>query len=387
MGSYSDKISSNVAINAVDLPYRFMGVSDSLNRIRLYGNMAMGGSLDWCIIGNFDDYTDYENFEGVREIFAFHEKYEQHYGHFNSKTKIMLISSEEWHACDAEYRGIFRMLKEEHILFTIVENEALAAKIHEFDDYDFILIPGAEKIDGIVAEALKNTSASIIASKYAFAENPALLADLFGVQLGKRITDVRGTYISPEPRADFPDFHKKKWIYLDGPYYPIQLNDAKGLLPKITKARYGPPERCFGHQNTSEKLAACKNGNVYLPWEIGSLYYLHGYSEFKRLYLNLMRMLKPIPRAFLTDAPEMVEMFFAQIDEQTYMFQLINLTGFNGSTFFDALPLQCNVRFTDITPSSIEELTPHGLQSVPYNNGMHISVLANELYKAFLIKI
>ncbi|WP_101908424.1 hypothetical protein [Marasmitruncus massiliensis] len=386
-GSYEDKVSSNVAINAVDLPYRFMGVSDYLNRIRLYGNMAMGGSLDWCIIGNFEDYPDYENFQGVREIFAFHEKYEEYYGHFDPKTKIMLVSSGERRTWNAEYRGVFRMLKEEHILFTIVENGVLASKICEFDNYDFILLPGVAQVEKCVAEAFKTTTASIIASRYSLSEDSELLMELFGTQLEECVTDVRGTYLKPEPRTDFLDFHERKWVYLDKPYYKMKLNGSQGLLPMVEKARFGPPERCFGHRDTDQSLAAYKNGNIYLPWEIGSLYYHHGYDEFKRIYLDLMRKVKPIPRAFETDAPEMVEMFFAKIDASTYMLQIINMTGYNGITYFAPIPLNFQVRFTQIQPKSVEELTLQKIKPAVYTDRLMVSTSNRELYKSFLIKI
>ena len=67
--TFPDKVPSNCAINAVDIPYRFMGVSTWLNQIRLYQNAAVGGNLDWCIVGAFEDYPDRANFEGVSEAF------------------------------------------------------------------------------------------------------------------------------------------------------------------------------------------------------------------------------------------------------------------------------------------------------------------------------
>ena len=387
-GSYDDKVSSNVAINAVDLPYRFMGVSDQLNRIRLYGNIAAGGFLDWCIIGNFDDYTDYENFEGVRKIYAFHEKYEKYYGRFDSKTKIMLVSSGERHSSQHEYRGLFRMLKEEHIMFTIVKSNAIKYKLNQLDDYDFILLPDVIGVDDETAKALKQTTACVIGTKYSFSLDPSLGKDLFGVSLGEYVTDVRGTYLLPEPRDVFSIFHERKWIYLDKPYYKMKLAPGvKGLLPKIEKADFGPPERCFGHVVTDESMASFGNGNIYIPWAIGSLYYEHGYSEFKKIFLALMRMAKPIHREIETDAPEMVEMFFAPIDNSTYMLQMINMTGFNGITFFDCLPVSFDVTFNEVSPKSVTELREDGEKPVDFNGKLRIHMEKSEIYKAFLIKI
>lgn len=53
--TFNNRFSSNCVINAVDIFYRFMGVSPYLNELRLYGDMAAGGNLDWCIIGGFEN--------------------------------------------------------------------------------------------------------------------------------------------------------------------------------------------------------------------------------------------------------------------------------------------------------------------------------------------
>lgn len=74
--TFNNRFSSNCVINAVDIFYRFMGVSPYLNELRLYGDMAAGGNLDWCIIGGFETYPDKMNFEGTKRVFRFHKKYE-----------------------------------------------------------------------------------------------------------------------------------------------------------------------------------------------------------------------------------------------------------------------------------------------------------------------
>ncbi|MCM2677947.1 hypothetical protein [Alkalicoccobacillus plakortidis] len=60
--TWEDKLISNCCINAVDLQYRFMGVSKEEVSIRLYESIASGSGLDFCIIGVFDGYSDRRNF-------------------------------------------------------------------------------------------------------------------------------------------------------------------------------------------------------------------------------------------------------------------------------------------------------------------------------------
>lgn len=387
-GSYDDKISSNCAINAVDLPYRFMGVSPYLNQIRLYGDMANGSGLDWCIIGNFDDYPDYENFETTREVFRRHKRYEEYYGHFNPKTKIMVVKASGRKEMSAEYRGIFRMLKEEHILFTIVDSDALESKIPEMDEYEFILLPEVHQVSKAVLEALKRTTASVIATGLALEQQEGI-EEVFSVRLKEKVTDVRGTYIRTEPFELFDDFEKKQWVFLDGPYRETEcLEGAKGVLPRVEKAMFGPPERCFGHEDTECGMAVIsREKNIYVPWNIASMYYQYGYEEFKRLFLDLMKSVRQIPREIETNAPEMVEMFFAECGPSTYMLQIINMTGFNGMSFFKPLDVDgIRIRLTGLTPASVEEMTLEGLVTTDYQDGLTCSLKNGEVYKAYLVK-
>lgn len=387
-GSYENKISSNCAINAVDLPYRFMGVSKYLNEIRLYGNLAAGSGLDWCIIGNFDDYPDYENFLSVREVFKYHKRYERYYGHFRHNEKVMVICDAARHVINKEYRGLFRMLKEEHIPFRIVEVAALESIMDEFDRYDLIFLPAVRTLSAPVKAALVRTTARVVGSGLALEGDEAYVSELFGVRLKELITDVRGTYLLTEPKFVFSDFKDKQWVFLDKQYREIErLGKTRGLLPKVEKAMFGPPERCFGHQVTGASMMAfSENGNIYIPWMIAENYYQYGYDEFKRLLLDVTGAAESRP--FITDAGPMVEMFFSQIDDSLYLLQLINMTGFNGMTFFEPSEIpETSVVFNDIKPAFVKVMTKTGLQDTFYENGMKISMEKGEVYKAFLVQL
>lgn len=390
-GSYEDKVSSNCCINAVDLPYRFMGVSDELNQIRLYEDLASGGGLDWCIIGNFDDYPDYGNFDSVKKIFRHHKRYEKYYGHFDPKTRVMLVKEGRRKELCAEYRGIFRMLKEEHILFTIVGVDALESKIQEFDDYDFILMPDVHSISEPVFDALRKTKAVVVASGMTLEQKSEQVKALFGVALNERISDVRGTYMRTVPAEIFEDFDReqKQWVFLDGQYRTMDLSDGtRGFLPKVEKAMFGPPERCFGHRDTEEYMMAVnRQDNIYIPWNIGTLYYKLGYGEFKQLLLDGMKSVRRLPKAFETNAPKMVELFLAECAPSTYMLQMINITGYNGMTFFQPSDIEdLWIRLTGLDPVSVEEMTEHGLVPVEYSDRLTCSMKDGEIYKSYLIK-
>ncbi len=398
-GGFDDKISSNCAINAVDLPYRFMGVSKYLNQIRLYGDMAAGSGLDWCIIGSFEDYPDRENFESTREIFHFHRRYEKYYGHFDPMQKILLVLDGEVHGVNKEYRGLFRAFKEDHIQFRTMQISALegfakrtAGAGNPFDGFDFVFLPGVRKLSPAILAYLNSTTACVVGTGLSLQCEPDAARQLFGINIKETVSDVRGTYLLTEPKSVFSSFPEKDWVFLDKTYGVIALEaGTTGLLPKEEKAMFGPPERCFGHRETKEwMLAASDGGNLYFPWHIGALYYQYGYDEFKKLLYDALASVKPIPRPIVTDAPAMTEVFFGRISDNTYMLQLINLTGFNGITFSGPLVIpDISVKFADIKPQEIIWLSGKGEEKVNLNgNGeLKFNIDKGELYRAYIIKV
>lgn len=386
--TYEDKIVSNCAINAVDLPYRFMGVSKYLNQIRLYENIASGSGLDWCIIGNFEDYPDYANFETTKEIFRFHKKYEQYYGNFNHKTKTMLISNNVKGEVNSEFRGIFKMLKEEHLPFTVVDQHAFEDKLSELDDYDYIIFPNCLTVNNTVQKALLNTSARLVATGLSFEDDTNLLRKLFGVSLTEKITEVRGTYVAAEPQKVYTSFQDTQWVFLDQEYADMKLsNDSEGFLPLVSKSMYGPPERCYGHVKTNQPMVGVKaHKNAYFPWNIATLYYQYGYEEFKHILLETLHYLKPIHRDFTTNAPDMVEVFYNQNGENQYIVQLLNLCGFNGTTAFKpVLVKDIHIQLKNMFPKKIYELTKEGMVEQTLSQKIKVDELG--LYKAFLIEV
>lgn len=389
-GSYSDKISSNCAINAVDLPYRFMGVSKYLTAIRLYENMANNSGLDWCIIGSFEDYPDRDNFELVKEIFHFHKKNEAYYGNLKSTAKIILVQpydSGEW-ITNPEFRGIFKMLKEAHRMFRVVNQYQLSEILPCLNQYDTIILPGVQALqkDEIWKE-IEKTKIRVIITGLGLKDKPELLRNKFGISLKEQIHEIRGSYMLTEPKTVFKDFELRDWVYLDQDYWIMETEEeTERLLPFISSAMYGPPERCFGHQVTDiPSVSVKKKKYIYFPWMIGTLYYQQGYEDMKKIFLNVMDAYTPNSEPFDTDAPEMVELFWDMLDEKRYMLQLINLTGFNGTTMMAPLKLNdIHIGFKGSRPVKVTELTSEGEIQAEALSEMSISNLG--IYKAYIIE-
>ena len=133
-----EKTMLNCAINAVDIFYRFQGVSPELTKIRLYENMAAGSQLDFCIIGDFADYPDRAGVAAMREVFGVHARNEALYGKFQSLARVLLYRPRKG---DPEYLGWFNLLKEGHVLFDVLDHPAAVEHPERAAGYAALIVP------------------------------------------------------------------------------------------------------------------------------------------------------------------------------------------------------------------------------------------------------
>lgn len=384
--SFADKIASNCVINAVDIPYRFMGVSKYQNQIRLYGNMAAGGMLDWCIIGSFEDYPDRDNFEGVKEVFAFHQKHIRYYSQLKSCAKILLITEQAFNIQRPENHeclGIYKMLKESHLLFDLLEISQLESK--NLENYEWIILPGTQKLSSQQCDYLQKSKAHILATGLTLENQPGRLKDWFGVTLGEKIEAVRGSYMEVSPKSIFTSFKNRDWVYLDLQSRPIICEKENGVLPFLPARRYGPPERCYGYERSQDAMACIREKTIYLSWMPGTLYYRHGYEDFKNILLDLMQYNYKTKDSIKCNLPEQAEVFFDCVGEKKYLLQILNLSGFNGMTFFAPIPLSdVEVVFPNLSVGKIIRLTADGEEQYPFSDRLRINKI--NLYEAFIIE-
>ena len=458
--TFRDKVSSNVGINAVDIPYRFTGVSDTFNRIRLYQNIANRGNLDWCIIGAFPNYPDRSNYRGTAEVFAFHERYQDLYDTARSMARVLLVSPGKPYGSPVsrEYRGIFRMLKEAHVLFdTLIDTDSSAYGIDPAS-YDLVIIPGIKKLQsGMLREIFLNAGQRFLGTAGSFSEDPELLKKCFGIDGLKEKEAVRGAYFMTEPKEVFRSFPYQDWVYLDrkrweaegiltgetagekfgekagetagekfgekagetagekigekagetagekiretagetagvktGENAGDEQGDSaapQGILPYITPAPYGPPERCYGHRKTEIPGAVLGENSAAVLFEAGALYDLQGYECFKNIVLDLVNRLLPktVQAPYETDAHPQTEIFLNRIGARTGMMELLNLTGFEGVTVLPpVVQREITVKFHQGV-EKVMEMGPDGTKPVPVkDNSFTIPELA--LHKAYLIR-
>ncbi|MHA7964734.1 alpha-amylase family protein [Paenibacillus sp. CAU 1782] len=352
MGSYEDKLVSNCSINAIDLTYRFTGVSRQESEIRLYESLLSGSGLDFCIIGAFEGYPDRENLETVSSIFRYHKQHEKWFGQFQSLADVVLVKPSPSSVRDSskEYLGVFKMLKESHIQFDVIKQdrlERLAASPAKI-----VILPGVERLD---EEQLKKLAEwrmrglHILATGGSLAFQPKALQELFHATADQVIHETTASYVRIDDKGMFPQLAQRDWVVVDGAFNAVTFSDGVAKsLPYIAQASFGPPERAYGHVESSELYAlgikppgsdGNPGGSAYVCWNVGELYYRHGFSDYRWILLGALNRLVPEEqRTLSTNAHPSVEIALHRLSDGSRLLQLLNLSGFNGMTYEEPIP-------------------------------------------------
>lgn len=353
--TWEDKTVSNCSINAAGLDYRFMGVSADHTAVRLYQSIASGSGLDFCIIGVFDGYPDRENFNLVKSIFRFHQENEKTFGHFTTCSDVLLVKPDKFEGKDnqMEYLGIFKALKEEHFIFDCALQKNMVEKLAGYR-YKAVIIPDiagftAEQLDAL--KKARDQGTSLIATNLSFTgtdEGGKFLKETFGARPIRKTSDARWGYLDlSESKAVFQSFPDKDWIFIDGNFVETgYAPDVEKHLKLLNSGMFGPPEKCYGHRESGFYAAGLKTAGgaaaVHLPWQPGFLYHRYGYEAHKKALTDLIDYAIKGDKVLRTDLPANVEVFFNAVSntaeskraKQRHILQFVNLSGYNGMTFF-----------------------------------------------------
>lgn len=301
------KMSVNLCMQFVDYAWRFATVPDGEIRLRLWQNIAHGGALAFAINGTFAQ-QDRQAVEAARPIFGWAAKNEQYLQRQESAARVMLLARGD----SSNYRGLYRLLAEEHIPFAVSTN------------LDWI---GKRKVDLVVAPTADEAGLA----PYVAAGGRVLYV---GAKPGS--PEVKG-YVRVRDKARFPSLKLADLLLLNGPFTTLP-NDAGAALTLIPPSMFGPPE--FIHTDMKETqtpaLASRDGGkSLWLPFELGSMYYRLSLPAHAGLIRDVLRELLP-QRQLVTDAHPLVETTLMQQGGRTLV-HLINLTGHSQTGYFPPL--------------------------------------------------
>lgn len=365
------KMAFNLCMSFVDYPWRFATVPQAEIRLRLFQSMAHGSGVLLNMHGTMDQ-EDQSALIAGRPVFDWHARHEDLYTGQESAARVLLLGSRQ-----PSYRGFFRILSEQHIPFAVSDN---LKWLEDGRQFDLVISP-----DGAPAE-LENWVRRGGRLLIAGATPPRL--ELPGV-LGRR-PQTQG-YWRVRDHTLFPSLRNTRLIFLDGEYVALAKAN-KPLLTLVPPAMFGPPEKVWVDKVETDTpgLLLTEKGEgraVYIPWDVGGLYYRHSSEAHAGLVTDLIDHLLPQGRPLKTTAHPLVEItVMRQPRRNRTLVHLVNLSGHSQTGTFAPVAMrdirvQLAVEFRSARSVTLNTSLPvtrdgrYGSFSVPKLDGYDVVVL------------
>lgn len=326
--SQPGKMAINLNMQFVDYWWRFATVPREEIALRSWQNMAHGGALTFEVNGTLDQ-QDRQALETAKPIFRWAAANEQYYVRQTSAARVLLLGAPAATGraySEEPYRGLFRLLSEEHIPFAVSDNMDWLGK----RDYDLVIASDWAPA-GLRQYAENGGKVMVVsAAEPEFKVFPVVRTD----------SDVKG-YVRVRDHSAFPSLKDVDLLMLNGPFTAVK-SDGPHSLTLIPPSMIGPPE--FVHidmKDTDTPALAIRQmgkGTVaWIPWNLGGMYYRHSLPAHAGLFRDVVDRLQP-RRQVRTNAHPLVEMTVMHQGSRTLV-HLINLSGHSQTGYYAPVPM------------------------------------------------
>ncbi|HEX8039759.1 MAG TPA: alpha-amylase family protein [Chryseosolibacter sp.] len=291
LGSYKDRAPGNLLIYFQDIGFRHVGTSANLAKVWMLENMLHGAPLGFVVIGTLVNYEDRVFMPTLNDLYGFHKSNEKLFTNLESVANVALVRGS-----GDEYRGMIKLLSEEHILFDIIEPSVLGTERtpKRLEEYDALVLPGVESMDERLLSVIDNyvkRGGSIIATGAVSTRDASgkplnsIRLQALGVRSSYEILHrAKSTYLKVSEsdkkefgEADFTDF-SLMMMYSDFLKCVPNGETATGLLKLVPSTMFGPPEKSYYTEQNITNVPGVivntfgKGKSVFIPWELGGQY-------------------------------------------------------------------------------------------------------------------
>lgn len=321
------KMAVNLNMQFVDMWWRFATVPAQEIALRMWQNMAHGGALTFEVNGTLD-LQDRQALEAAKPVFRWAADHEQYYAGEESAARVLLLGASQQtgrsYPTDS-YRGVFRMLSEEHIPFAVSDNLDWVGK-REFD-----LVIATNWAPKELRDYAAGGGRVLVVSSEA-PEFP--VADVVGTT-----KSLRG-YLRVRDHEVFPSLKDTDLLLLDGAFTEVRSDRA--ALTLVPPSMIGPPELVHIDQKDTSipgivTKAEGKGVVTWIPWDLGALYYKLSLPAHELFFRDVVDRLNP-ERQLRTNAHPLVEMTPMKQAGRTLV-HLINLTGTSQTGYYAPVPM------------------------------------------------
>jgi hypothetical protein len=324
--TYPQKMAINQCMSFVDYAWRFSMVPAPEIRTRLWQNVANGGAAAINVHGTLEQ-EDRTALEAARPVFRWLKEHESYYvGQYPAARVLLLGGGNRGFGSEPAYRGMFRMLSEEHVPFGVV------------DDTKWI---GARDVDLVVATGTVPKELE----QYVERGGHLLIASSTAppMDMGKIVKhweDPDGAYFRIRDKSLFPSLKSIDVTFMYGDYLQV---DARGPLTFIPPSMYGPPELVHVDWKDTDApgliIKQFGKGTVaWLPWNVGALYYRHSSEAHAAIIHDLVDHLLPNGRQLKTNAHPLVNITLMKQGDH-HLVHLVNVTGHSDTAYFNPVPM------------------------------------------------
>lgn len=296
------------SVGFVDMPYRLAGEEPHHFAQYLVQAVSRGAIPSTYIMGT-PEVIDYECLDIGSEIIRFHRDNADAYRDLAPAAAVALVrpdslrrTGQQMAAATAEFQGLYLALQERHIPFDVLPEDKIIARAsgeHGLDQYRVVVLPDlgalepetAKTIDAFVdgGGALVTTGSSgFDGDRVQLSAMPVTrrLASRDTVEAVRslHLRDSAGDRTLPVP--------------VIGAFHSVEPRpDAEVSLLVISRAPYGPPEKCHGHLDLDQPgLITGQSGAgrvAVLPWTAGRGYREVGLSAHRDLVVSALLRLAP----------------------------------------------------------------------------------------------
>jgi hypothetical protein len=358
-GSSDAKPSCNAAVYFADIPYRLAAVSPHLTSLRLAQDLSHGGDIDLYVLGTLQQ-PDRQALPAARRIYDHAARHSDAYRGLQSMASTCLLYPERAYAYGlstrAAYRGAFRLLTEQQILFDCMHDFALDGEgtRASLARYDLLVLPGVAclsdrqiaVLDAFVERGgrLLATGRTALYDEMGRARGAFGLACLGAARVCAERAAMRSAYWRVHERPEVPFQSDTDLIFLDGLLLYVEPRPGSvstlSLVPPFT---FGPPEKVSIDQTEVDAPGLLwhtygAGKTAFLPWEVDALYYRHSSPGHSAVLCSVLHALRP-EQQVLANGGSQLEVSLHSQGDGTYVLGLVNVSGHHGTAFFAPVPM------------------------------------------------
>jgi hypothetical protein len=246
-----------------------------------------------------------------------------------------------------EYRGWFRFLVENHVLFDVIRLDA--AVDADWRGYGTVIVPGVDAMSDALAEKLdrfaEDGGALVVTGQSGFRDatfDPRPVPALKSLGFEEVLTireDMRSSYFKFDDKTGFTRFDDTDLVYMNSFYVYARYADAAERRMKLVPPHnFGPPERCYYElvvDHPGFVVHPFGEGRViYVPWLPGALFHRQGHLNTAWFCADLLEGFADV-RPVGGNLSSQVEVTLLEKDDGSYsMLHLVNTSGHFGNSFY-----------------------------------------------------